>query len=480
MTAPRRTLQREDDERAAAEIPARLDRLPWTPRHWRLVAALGAGWVLDGLQVTITGAIAPALQYPETLSLTPQEIGLSASSYVAGAVLGALAFGMLADRFGRRRIFYLTLGLSLLGMAASGLAIGFISFTIARAVTGGGIGGEYTAVNAAVDEWMPARLRGRINLAVNGSYWLGAALGAGLSIVLLDTRWFPIAIGWRIGCASGGVLGLAVLFARRLVPESPRWLARHGRAAEAVRLVRAMEDAAERWSGQSLPPPCPAPPPPAPHAGRRRGRLRLLLGRYRRRSALVILLMAAQAFLFNAVFFTYGLVLSRFYSIADRATGRYLLVFCLSNLFGPLVLGRFFDSIGRRRMLVVSFGGAGLLLLAVTLLFLAGVLSAETQTLGWMVVFFFASAAASAAYLTASEVFPLAMRGFALALFFALGTLVGGVLGPALYGRLIMRGSRLALAEGYALAAALMLLAAVAAAWLGVDAEGKSLESISE
>ena len=471
-------MHREEGEDAGAGIPARLDRLPWTPRHWILVGALGAGWVLDGLQVTIAGAIAPALQYTETLALTPQEIGLAASSYVAGAVLGALAFGMLADRFGRRRIFYLTLGLSLLGMAASGLAIGFKSFAIARAVTGGGIGGEYAAINSAVDEWVPARLRGRINLAVNGSYWLGAALGAALSIALLDTRWFPITIGWRIGCASSGVLGLGVLFARRSVPESPRWLAQHGQAAEAARLVRAMEDAAERRAGRALPPPRPACPPSAPRP--ESGRLRLLLGRYRRRSALALLLMTAQAFLFNAVFFTYGLVLSRFYGIADRMTGRYLLAFCLSNLFGPLVLGRFFDSIGRRRMLAASFGASGGLLLVVTLLFLAGILSAWAQTLGWMAVFFFASAAASAAYLTASEIFPLAMRGFALALFFALGTLIGGVVGPALYGRLIARGSRVALAEGYALAAALMLLAALAAVWLGVDAEGKSLESVSE
>ncbi len=473
-------MPREDHEDDGAGIPARLDRLPWTPRHWVLVGALGAGWVLDGLQVTIAGAIAPALQYTQTLALTPQEIGLAASSYVAGAVLGALAFGMLADRFGRRRIFYLTLGLSLLGMVASGLAVGFMSFAIARAITGGGIGGEYAAINSAVDEWVPARLRGRINLAVNGSYWLGAALGAAVSIVLLDTRWFPITLGWRIGCASGGVLGLGVLFARRSVPESPRWLVQHGRVAEAARLVRAMEDAAARWTGQALPPPRPPAPAPRRMPGPLPGRLRLLLGRYRRRSALAFLLMTAQAFLFNAVFFTYGLVLSRFYGIADRLTGRYLLAFCLSNLLGPLVLGRFFDSIGRRRMLAVSFGAAGTLLLVVTLLFLIGVLSAWAQTLGWMAVFFFASAAASAAYLTASEIFPLAMRGFALALFFALGTLIGGVAGPALYGRLIAHAGRVPLAEGYALAAALMLLAALAAARLGVDAEGKSLETVSE
>ncbi len=469
----------QDDDEDGGGIPARLDRLPWTPRHWVLVGALGAGWVLDGLQVTITGAIAPALQYTQTLALTPQEIGLSASAYVAGAVLGALVFGMLADRFGRRRIFYLTLGLSLLGMAASGLAIGFKSFAIARAVTGGGIGGEYAAINSAVDEWVPARLRGRINLAVNGSYWLGAALGAALSIVLLDTRWFPITIGWRIGCASGGVLGLGVLLVRRSVPESPRWLARNGQAAKAAALVREMEAAAERWTGHPLPPPSRS---AAPIAASRegRGRVALLLGRYRRRSALALTLMTAQAFLFNAVFFTYGLVLARFYSVADRMTGHYLLAFCVSNLLGPLILGRFFDSFGRRRMLVVSFGAAGGLLLVVTLLFFFGLLSAWTQTLGWMVVFFFASAAASAAYLTTSEIFPLAMRGFALALFFALGTLIGGVAGPALYGRLIARGSLFALAEGYALAAVLMGLAALAAARLGVDAERKSLESVSE
>ncbi len=471
-------MNREDPGVLDATIPARLDRLPWTRRHLLLVMALGASWVLDGLQVTIVGAIAPVLQYTATLALTPQQIGLSASAYIAGAVCGGLVFGALADRFGRRRIFYLTLGLSLIGMVASGLAIGFKSFAIARAITGGGIGGEYTAINSAVDEWVPARLRGRINLAVNGSYWLGAALGAAASMVLLDTRWFPISLGWRLGCASGGVLGVLVLFARRFVPESPRWLARNGRGADATRIVAAMEAAVERRTGRRLPPLDAAPRPLA--LTPRESRLRLLFGRYRRRSALVLVLMAAQAFLFNAVFFTYGLVLSRFYSIADRATGHYLLAFCLSNLLGPLILGRFFDSIGRRRMLVLSFGSAGVLLLLTAGLFLAGSLSALTQTGCWIAVFFFASAAASAAYLTASEIFPLAMRGFALALFFALGTLLGGVIGPALFGRLIASPGREALAGGYGLAAALMLLAAWVAARLGVDAERRSLESVSE
>jgi len=462
----------------ARGIPARLDRLPWTARHLKLVVALGVGWVLDGLQVTIAGAIGPVLQYVPTLALTPGEIGMSASAYVAGAVAGAMLFGALADRFGRRRIFYVTLLFCVAGMVVSALAMGLGSFIVGRVLTGAGIGGEYAAINSAVDELMPARLRGRINLAVNGSYWLGAALGAAASIFLLDTRWFPIDVGWRLGFAGGGILGLYVLALRRSVPESPRWLLLHGRDEEAEAIVRDFErEAAARQRGRPLE--TPAAPAPVLPARQTIGRIGLLLGRYRRRSLLVLTLMVAQAFLFNAVFFTYGLVLSRFYGIADRATGRYLLPFCLSNLLGPLLLGPLFDRIGRRRMLAVTYGLAGMLLAVTAGLFLGGWLSAVSQTSCWMAVFFFASTAASAAYLTASEIFPLEIRGFAIATFFALGTLFGGVLGPALYGRLIQNSARSGLAAGYAVAALLLLLAAVVGAWFGVDAEGRSLESIN-
>jgi MFS family permease len=460
-------------------VPARLDRLPWSRLHLLLVVALGITWVLDGLEVTIVGSMGPALQSRATLALSSAELGATASCYVAGAVLGALLWGALMDRLGRRHVFFATLCTYLAGVLLSALAWNFWSFALFRLLTGCGIGGEYAAVNSAIDELIPAKYRGRIDLMVNGSFWLGAAAGAGASIWLLDPRVLPTTLGWRLGFASGGVLGLSVLLLRRLVPESPRWLVTHCRSEEAERAVARMERDVVRLTHRALP----APAGSLEVHPRTHFDLRLIfasmLGQYRGRSVLALTLMVAQAFLYNAVFFTYGLVLTHFYHVADRRVGLYLLPLTLGNLCGPLLLGPWFDLVGRRIMIAGTFALSALLLLITAALFNAGALSASTQTAAWMIIFFFASAAASSAYLTASEIFPLETRPLAIACFYALGTALGGVLAPLLFGYFIGSGSSTQVSGGYAIAGLLMLVAAVAEWKLGIDAEGKSLESIA-
>jgi MFS family permease len=462
--------------RITTDIPARLDRLGWSRFHALLVAGLGTSWMLDGLEVTIIGAMGAVLEDPRSLGLTPAEIGAIGSCYIGGAVLGALGFGWLTDRFGRRRMFFLTLGLYLAGVMLSAFAWNGGSLGVFRFITGLGIGGEYAAVNSAVDELMPARLRGRISLAVNGTYWLGAALGAGATIFLLNPTLFPVNIGWRLGFGLGTILGSAVLLLRNFIPESPRWLVTHGQedAAETAMHeietrsgVRKPEDAKtltlqpRKSFGFSV-------------------ILPVLLQKYRSRTVLVFVLMAAQAFLYNALFFTYALMLTRFYHVQAGRTGFYLLPLAAGNFFGPLLLGPLFDIIGRRKMLAATYGLSGLLLAGTGYLFMRGAFDAVTQTCAWSAIFFVASAGASAAYLTASEVFPLEMRAMAIALFYAVGTAAGGVLAPMLFGRLIGNGAPWAICAGYVFAGALMLAAAVVAAWLGVDAERKSLEDVSD
>jgi MFS family permease len=442
-----------------------------------LIAALGITWILDGLEVTIVGAMGGVLEDARTLHLSAGEVGLAASAYVTGAVGGALLFGWLSDRYGRRKIFYATLGVYILGVAASACAWGFWSFAAFRLLTGVGIGGEYSAINSAIDEMMPARLRGRLDLAINGTYWLGAALGAGATLVLLDPRWFAVDVGWRLGFAIGAVLALGILLLRRLVPESPRWLMTHGKLPEAEAAMWEIE--ARVAPDEKL---------PAPEgAVRINARVdvgfgavaRLMLGPYRARAFLVFSLMAAQAFLYNALFFTYALVLVKFYRVAAGGAGLYLLPLAAGNFLGPVLLGRLFDTLGRKFMLAATYGLAGILLAASGYLFAAGLLDAVTQTVCWAVIFFFASAAASAAYLTASEIFPLEMRAMAIALFYAVGTAVGGIAGPAVFGGLIGTGSRGELFAGYLFAGGLMLVAAFIAARFGVAAEGRSLEEIA-
>ncbi len=462
------------------DIPARIDRLPWSRFHLLVVVALGVTWILDGLEVTIIGSIGPILQDHRTLGLTDQDIGTVAACYVAGAVAGALLFGWLTDRFGRRLIFNITLGVYVAGVLCSALSWNFFSFAVFRIVTGLGIGGEYAAINSAIDELMPARLRGRVDLIVNGTYWAGAALGAAASLPLLSERYFGIDVGWRFGFGIGAVLGSGILMLRRFVPESPRWQVTHGREEEAKQNTGEIEQKVEQTGGGRLPAP--------------KGTLtihprkvfgfglifRAMLDKHRGRSVLSLALMVAQAFLFNSVFFTYGLVLTNFYHVPSADVGQYILPLTLGNLMGPLALGHFFDTIGRKPMIAGTYGVTGVLLVAVALLFGLDLLTAWTQTLCWMVVFFVASAAASSAYLTASEIFPLETRAMAIAMFYALGTLIGGVSAPFLFGYLIGTGNQWVVAGGYAIAAVLMIGAAVCEVFLGVEAAGRSLEEIAE
>jgi MFS family permease len=459
------------------DIPARLDRLPWSAWHWRVVIALGVTWVLDGLEVTLVGAVAGALVRPDTLALTEPEVGAAATAYLGGAILGALVFGRLTDLVGRKRLFLVTLTVYLVATLLTALSTGFLTFALFRAVTGAGIGGEYAAINSAIDELLPARVRGRADLAINGTYWAGTALGALSTLVLLNPHVLPPWLGWRVCFGLGAVLGISILLVRRHVPESPRWLLLHGHREEAERLVRTIEEEIGARHGTL----------DAPGATLRlqprkgldyRSIARILFRRHRRRALLGLTLMIAQAFAYNAVFFTYGLVLGKFYGVPADRIGLYLLPFALGNLAGPLLLGHLFDTVGRRWMIGLTYGISGLLLLGTGWAFARGWLTAETQTVLWCAVFFFASPAASAAYLTVSELFPVAMRGLAIALFFAVGTAAGGLLAPALFGVLIASGSRVQVALGDALGAALMLLAALVTVFLGVPAERKSLEEL--
>ena len=461
------------------DIPARLDRLPWSRFHWLVVLALGASWAIDGLEVTLKGAVSGVLQDAGTLHLTSTQIGFAASCYLLGAVVGALFCGHLTDRYGRARLFFITMGIYLSGTMLTAFSWDFVSLCVFRVITGFGIGGEYAAINSAIDELIPARVRGRVNLVINGSFWLGAVVGSGATAVLLDPDVFDVDTGWRVGFAIGASLGFIVLFARRFVPESPRWLAVHGYRTRAERVVSEIE---ERVRGRD---PAGLPPTDARITVRPRTHTALaevfatMFAVYRARSVLCFVLITSQAFLYNAIFFTYALVLTRFYGVSSEYTGLYLLPFAVGNFLGPLLLGPLFDSIGRRAMITATYTISGLLLLGTGWLFMQGVLSAYAQTALWSVIFFFASAAASSAYLTASEVFPLELRALAIAVFYALGTAAGGVAAPWLFGALIGTGERVAVFWGYAFGAVLMIVAAAVEWRLGVNAERASLESIA-
>ena len=464
-------------------VPARLDALPWSSWHWLIVVSLGATWILDGLEVTLAGALGGILTRPETLGLTPARVGASATSYLAGAVLGALLFGYGTDRFGRKKLFFITVAVYLIGTALSAFSWNFWSYALFRAVTGAGIGGEYAAINSAIDELIPARVRGRVDLIINGSYWVGAALGAAATLVLLDPRYVPIWLGWRFAFGIGATLGLIVIFFRRWIPESPRWLMIHGRNDEAEKIVVDVERkilGAERVAVSDR-----------GYNGLRLTRIRTrthtpwheiwdaIVHEHRRRSVLGFVLMLTQAFFYNAIFFTYALVLMRFYKVPEQNVGSYLLPFALGNVLGPVLLGHLFDTIGRKKMITVTYGLAGILLALTGWLFHAGLLTAQTQTVAWTIIFFIASAAASSAYLTVSEIFPLEIRAVAIAIFYAIGTLAGGVGAPLLFGWIIGTGSINALFVGYLVAAALMIFGAVVEAWIGVPAERRSLEDVA-
>jgi MFS family permease len=465
-------------ETIESDVPARLDRLPWSRWHSVFVIALGITWLLDGLETTLGGAFVGILKDPLALGLSDAQIGLSASIYLAGAVVGALLFGHATDRFGRKKLFFATLGLYVAATAASALSWNFWSFCLFRALTGAGIGGEYAAINSAIDELIPARVRGHVDLAVNGTFWIGAALGSAGSVVLLHLKSFPPTVSWRFGFGIGAVLGLGILFLRRFVPESPRWLLTHGRKEEAEQIVRDVEAMVnapllnEAAAGDIL-------RLYVRHHTPWREVWEAMFRKYRQRSRLGFILMASQAFFYNAVFFTYGLVLLRYYGVAAESIGYYLLPIALGNFLGPICIGRLFDTIGRRVMISATYGLSGILLAITSWMFVQGLLDARTQAIAWSLIFFVASSAASSAYLTVSEIFPLEIRALAIALFYACGTLVGGVGGPALFGYLSGTGSRWALFWGYLAAAGLMILGGLEELIHGVDAERQSLESIT-
>ena len=464
-------------------IPARIDRLRWTPFHTRMVVALGIAWALDGLEITIAAAAAGVLAQPSTLGLSATAVGLIATVYLLGEVAGALLFGRLSDALGRRNLFIFTLGVYLLGNALTALTwgngTGAIVFLYAtRFIAGMGIGGEYAAINSAIDEMIPARYRGRVDIAVNGTYWGGAIVGTLASLFFLN--YLDIALGWRVGFLVGPLIGIVIWGLRKRLPESPRWLVMHGREREAEAAIARIETEA-RATGISLEPPDVALAievrPEKHHTYR--NLVRMLFREYPGRAVLGATLMITQSFLYNAIFFTYTLVLTRFHGVRAESAPLFLIAFAVGNLAGPLILGHLFDTIGRRPMISGTYLLSGVLLAITALMFDAGWLDAVTQTIAWCVIFFFASAGASSAYLTVSELFPLEVRAQAIAVFFAIAQCFGA-LGPALYGALIGDGSNPRdLTSGYLLGAGVMLVGGVVALLLCVPAERKSLEEIA-
>ncbi len=458
-----------------------MDRLPWSRFHWRVVIGLGAAWILDGLEIQIVNTSGTILTDKGTLHLSTTEVGLLASVYLFGEVVGALVFARLADQLGRKKIFLATLITYLVASGISGLAFAFWFMAIFRFLAGTGIGGEYTAINSAIDELIPSHYRGRTDIAINGTYWAGAMIGAAASLVLLNTSIFPINIGWRIGFFLGPIIGLGVVYLRYVLPESPRWLMTHGREEEAERTVDQIEEQVAH-GGVKLE------PVPDSKALEVSGRAapsyfviaKTLFGQYPSRSFLGFSMMVTQAFLYNAIFFTSGLVLAKFYKVPPNQVGLYLFPFAVGNLAGPLLLGPLFDTVGRRKMIMTTYCLSGILLAISGWLFDRGVLTATTQTIAWCVIFFFASAGASSAYLTVSEIFPLELRAQAIAFFFAISQLAGGVAAPALFGALIGTAvSRGPLTFGYYLGAAVMFVGGLIAWFFGVNAERQSLEDIA-
>jgi MFS family permease len=482
--ADARTAAGADAATVTTRVPARIDRLPWSSLHTRLVVALGVAWVLDGLEITVASSMAGVLSDKQTLGMSSTAVGAIGTVYLIGEVIGALVFGRLSDRLGRRNLFMVTLGVYLVGSgltaATAGAGAGWVAFLYAtRVIAGMGIGGEYAAINSAIDEMIPARHRGRVDLAVNGTYWAGAVLGTLGSLLVLNV--IGESAGWRLGFLIGPVLAFCVLLVRRNLPESPRWLAMKGREQEADAAVSRIEHEVEQESGHALEP-----------VGRDQAMtivpaertgyatlVKVLFSRYPGRSTLGAVLMITQSFLYNAIFFTYTLVLTKFFGVKASHAPWYLIAFAVGNLVGPLTLGRLFDTVGRKKMIAGSYLLSGVLLIVTAKMFEAGELSALTLTLCWCVVFFFASCGASAAYLTVSEVFPLEVRAQAIAVFFAIAQGFGA-LGPVLYGHLIGAGTDPhALFWGYVIGGGVMIVGGVVEIVLGVSAEGRSLESVA-
>ena len=463
-------------ETVKTNIPARLDRLPWSRWHWLVVIALGVTWILDGLEVTLVGSISGALTSKDTLGLTTSQATAAGSFYLAGAVLGALFFGYLTDRYGRRKLFMITLGVYLVFTVATALAWGFWSFAIFRVLAGAGIGGEYSAINSAIDELVPARVRGRVALAINSSWWIGTAVAAGMTVVLLNV--LEPAIGWRVGFLLGAVLAIGILFIRHLVPESPRWLLTHGRAEEAEKVVGEIE-AEVKKSHPNL---------PEPEGEELEIEQRESIGfisiakhvikEYPDRGVLGLSLMASQAVLYNATLFGMVSVMTTFFHASKDNAPLYIIPFAIGNLVGPWLLGPLFDSVGRKVMISSTYIISGVVLLATAWLFNEGKLSALTLTICWSICFFFASAGASAAYLTVSEIFPMETRAMAIALFYAIGTGIA-IAAPWTFGKLIETGSVSDVALAFVIGGSIMILGGVVEILLGVEAAGKSLEAVA-
>jgi MFS family permease len=462
-------------------IPARLDRLPWSQFHWMIVIGLGTVWILDGLEVTIVGSISGRLiEKGSGLTLDASQIGTAAAFYVAGACIGALFFGQLTDRFGRKKLFLVTLGVYIIATIATAFAFSPLYFFAARFFTGAGIGGEYAAINSAIDELIPARVRGRVDLIINGSYWLGSAAGAVAAIALLDTALFAADVGWRLAFILGATLGLGILIVRRHVPESPRWLFIHGREDEAEAIVAEIEEQVREQTGEELPEPeqsivvHPRERTPFNEIAR------TAISKYPRRTILGLSLFVGQAFLYNAVTFDLGTLLSEFFEVSSGAIPLYIAIFAVSNFLGPLTLGRLFDTVGRKPMVTFTYLGSALVTAALGFALVDGNLTTWSFMAFVMVIFFLASAGASSAYLTVSEIFPMETRALSIAFFYAVGTAAGGIAGPLLFGHLINTGSQDQVAIGFFIGAVTMAVGGIAELLFGVKAEQKPLEEVAE
>jgi MFS family permease len=461
-------------------IPSRLDRLPWSKFHWMVVIGLGTVWILDGLEVTIVGSIAQRLtEKGSGLVLDASQIGTAAAFYVAGACIGALFFGQLTDRFGRKKLFLLTLGVYIVATIATAFSFSPLYFFIARFFTGAGIGGEYAAINSAIDELIPARVRGRVDLMINGSYWIGAAGGAIASIALLDTALFAADLGWRLAFAIGAALGVGILLVRRNVPESPRWLFIHGREDEAEQIVGEIEHSVEEETGEQLS------EVDDSLTVKQRERIplseiaRTAFTKYPRRTALGFALFIGQAFMYNAVTFDLGTLLGEFFDVASGTVPIYIAIFALSNFLGPFVLGRFFDTVGRKPMVTLTYLGSAALTAVLAVLLLGNSLTTWSFMAFVLAIFFLVSAGASSAYLTVSEIFPMETRALSIAFFYATGTAAGGIAGPLLFGHLIASGSQDQVATGFFIGAVVMAIGGIAELLFGVKAEQKQLEDIA-
>ena len=468
-------------------IPARLDRLPWSRFHWRVVIGLGIVWILDGLEVTIIGFLAPTLVSPGSgIAFTDSDVSLAQSLYVAGACLGALFFGQLTDRFGRKKLFLITLSLYLCATVLTAAAWAPWWFLAMRFFTGAGIGGEYAAINSAIDEMIPARARGRVDLIINGSFWIGSAIGGLASIFLLKESLFALNVGWRISLAMGAILGLGILFVRRTLPESPRWLFIHGREEEAERIVDEIEAEVREQTDQQL---SEAEESITVRQRRRipwRDIARTTFKTYPNRAVLGLSLFLGQAFIYNAVTVTLGLTLTTYFGVGANKVGLFYAVFAAGNFMGPLLLGRLFDTVGRKPMIAGTYLLSAVMLVGVALLFgscdpksCQGQFSDWTITLALAATFFFASAGASSAYLTVSEVFPMEMRALAIAFFYALGTAIGGITGPQVFQKLGESGTS-GVVTAYLIGAAVMAVGGIAEIFLGVRAEQRRLEDIAK